>query len=215
MSALPKFNFKAVDLTDEQLTEQLAENAPKGEGKYFRPGLAQLEVTSAEYKGPSADTTWSKWLLKFTGAGGKEASDMILVPSSKLTYTDRNGKESLFAMERLKNLLEALGAEVKVKTIGDTLSVYFGKEDALKGQTVGAQMGFPGTHVKYLGKNGESKRYSLAYRSGDQYKDAPEFDTWDGAAQYAESKGIELKRFVEILKYEPSASGNKKPDSNW
>lgn len=216
MSALPKFNFKNVELDDAALNTMIEESTGKGESKYFRPGKHEVQVVSATYQGQASDDTWAKWLVKFQGAGDKETSDLIFVPTTKLTYRDKKGNENAFAVKRLKEFLEALGAEFSVKTLGDTLSVYFGKEDAIKGLNVAVNMGYPGTHIAYLGKNEDgSKRYGLAYRSGDPMEKSPTFDSFDAAVAYCEEKKIEVKRFIEILKYEPSSTGNKKPDSNW
>lgn len=216
MTALPKFNFKAVELDDVTLGKMIDDSEPKEQGKHFRPGNYQSEITSSKYLGQASDETWAKWVVKYQGAGDKETSDMIFVPSTKLTYLTSKGKEDTFAIAKLKNFVEALGGEFTVGTLADTLSVYFGKEDALVGQHIGLQMGYPGTHVTYLGKSEEGgKRLGLAFRSGDAVPNTPEFADYDAAHAYCADKKIDVKRFVEVLKYEKSVTANKKTDSNW
>lgn len=215
MSNLPKFNFKTVDLSDEQLNEKIEADKAGDGGKFLKPGKHELQVIKSEYKGQASDATWAKWVVTYEGTGGKTITDMIMVPSSKVTYTTRNNEEGVFAVKRLKNFVEALGGEFLLKTLADTLTVYFGKEGALNGTHIGAELGYPGTHVKYMGKKDGVARLALAYKSGDLVEGAPDFTSYDDATTYCEEKGIDLKRFVEVLSYVASATGNTKRSDNW
>ncbi len=214
LNALPKFDFSKVNLDDASLNKMMEDNAPKKDDR-FKPGSYEVQIIKSEYKGQASDETWAKWEVTYEGTGNKTIRTTHLVPTSKLTYTDRNGKEGTFAIEKLKGFLEALGVAFSVKALGETLPRYFGANDQLVGLNVGIDCGYQGSHLKYLGKTEEDKpRLAIVYRSGDVIEGHPEFESYKMGQEYAEKNNIKLT-FVDVLSYAESSVGNKKTDANW
>lgn len=213
MNALPKFNIKNIDLSDEQLNEKMAESARK-ESKFFKPGRHATKISKVEYLGQGADETWAKFRLTYSGTGEKQITDIIMAPTTgKLTVTDKNGEESPLPMARLKNFLEALGETVSVATLGNIVPVYFGSETALLGMNIDINAGYAGTHLTKVGEN----QIALVYRSGDRVDNHPVFSSFEEGRKYCEANRIRTKDFTDVLSYSPSAAGNNpaKKDDNW
>lgn len=218
MSALPKFSFKALNLSDEQIATTLAPEAgQRTESKFFRPGRHTTTIISSTYMGQASDDTWSKWVVKYEGTSGKTITDMIMVPTSKLTYRDRNGKESNFALVRLNGLVDSLGLSLNSSSLESTLATLFGKENALAGKSVDIVAGYDGIHIVYVGKKEDgSKRYALAFRSGDLREGCPEFSDYDTATTYCKENNIELKRFTDVMSYaKSSTTTTASKNSDW
>lgn len=208
---LPKFNFsKSSIASTEQLNQELEKTS--GDSKFFRPGNHQVTITGVEYQGPARDTNWGKFLIHLKGTGGQEIRDQILVPFSDVQYKNPDtGKTTLFVYKRFTAVMAALGVtNLSLETLADTLNTYFSRpEKTLVGQIVNVDIGYKGTHIAYKGKDASgNKMYVVAKADGTQLMDMV-FPGYDEALTHCEDANIEVSRFVDVLKYNPSVAGKK------
>lgn len=213
--SLPKFDFsKSTIKTTEALNTEL-KNAGEGESKFFRPGSYELEIVKVEHQGPAGDPNWHKFLLHFEGAGGKEIRYQLFVPVADVVYKGKSGKPTFFMFQKFTKAMEAVGVQVTVETLQDTLIKYFTNPDkVLKGLRVQAEIGYDGNYLRYEGKDDAgNKKYVIALDSGATVNGDDGqplvFPDWQSAEGYATQKSIEIEKFTNVLSLARSASKPK------
>lgn len=209
-NSLPKFDFSGMSLTDADFNQQLEENQ-KSESKFFRPGRHEVSIIGSEYKGQSeSDPTWSKIVVKFEGTGGKTITDMLLIPTRTLVFRTRKGEDSVFPASKLKDFLEAVGAEFTVERLGELCKTYFGTENALVGLNLVVDTAYTGNYVKYQGKNEAGQLLlQITTRDGETLDSSLYFNDYKAANEYAEKNKIAVKNFVDVTSYSKSSTPNK------
>ncbi len=217
MAQLPKFNFANSDIkTTEALTKLQEEQTTTS--KHFRPGQYELKCVKAEYQGQSdADKTWAKVLLTWEGVGGKSIRDQIMVPTTKVTFTTKNKKgvveERLFKFEILKSFMAAIGVDLQIETLADTLQQYFTNvEKSLVGKTMSAVIGYRGNYLAFDGNNEDgTSRIIVKMTDGTALTGSqgvlvyPDYEAAQNACDAAKP-AIAISRFTEIRTYVPSAT---------
>jgi hypothetical protein len=206
--------------TDEDLNEML-ESTKSSQDKFFKPGKHELTILSSTdiTKGdhPPSDPDWLKVEVKFEGVGGKTITDYLLVPMRDLTnYKTKDGKTSNRPGARLVQFLKALGADVSIGKLGQTLTTYFSKDNSLVGLNVAAEMAYTGNHTKYLGKDADDQRVlTIVDRNENRIDGVPTFSDYESLNKYAADNKIPVKGFVDIVRYVPSTTPNKVVNANW
>lgn len=214
---LPKFDFsKSSVKSTAELEKEQAETGTL-QNKNFLPGTYKCRIVSASFQGPASDPNWGKVLLTLEGLGGRTITHQLLIPLGDIKYKTASGKNPLFAYVKFQKFMEALGVNVTVETLGQTMAKYFADPNkALKNEEVEVDIGYDGNHVKYDGKDeAGNKRYVLAYRSGDPMNEDvyPDFKSAQAAA---EAQGLSIERFVEILAFrQGGATKTTGKTSNW
>ena len=218
MTNLPKFDLSSMALkSDDELKDALKGSTGDG-GKTFKPGKHEVTIQSSEFMGiVESDDTWARYRVIFEGAGGKTIRDTIMVPLKDITsFKKADGKTSNFPGRKCKQFLEAVGAEVTIKTLGDVLKTYFGKDNALVGLNLCVDVAYQGNHVKYLGKNAAGDmQLGLVNRKGERIDGTPTFGSYDEANKYAEDNSVVIKRFPDVDSYSVSSTPNKRPKADW
>ncbi len=140
-----------------------------------------------------------------------------MIPFKDITsYKTKDGKNSAFPGRKIKMFLEAIGVDVTISTLGDTLKTYFGKDNALVGLNVAIEVAYEGTHVKYLGKNAAGElQIGIADRKGDRIDGYPTFTSYQQANDYAEKNSVPVKKFADIVGFVVSSTPNKRLKADW
>lgn len=224
---LPKFNFANSEIKSTA-DLQKAKDAEGSTGKHFRPGIYELKGVKVEYQGPAKDKTWHKYLFTWEGAGGKVATDQIMVPTSKVTFTVAKGsgksEESLFMFNKLTAFVESVfGVVLVIETLADSLTQVFGNiEKQFVGKTVSATIGYKGNYLKYDGANEDgSKRIVIQLTDGNCITEngvVKAFPDFEAAKNYctAQKPPINVSEYTEIRSYAKSGSSQPlKSVSNW
>lgn len=218
-SSLPRFDFSGMTLKDDsELDSVLKDSQGQREEKYFKPGKHEVQIVASEYLGTTeSDDTWGKYSVTMEGTGGKLIKDTVMVPFRDITiYRKKDGSTSTFPAKKIRMFLEALGASVTIKTLGDTLKSYFGKDNALVGLNLAIEVAYQGNHVKYLGKDPAGEpTVGLVSRRGDRIEGTPVFKSYAEANEYAAANSIAVKRFPDVDRYLPSATPNKTMKADW
>lgn len=214
---LPKFDFSAMNLTDDDFNTAVKETDRK-ESKHFRPGRYETQIIKSEYHSQAeSDPTWSKWVITYQGAGEKTITDMVLVPTRSILYKTRDGENSPFPGKKLKQFFEALGETFSLDKLAGLCKTYFGTNDAMVGLNVVVDVGYTGNYVKYMGKqaDGDTPKVQIVDRNGEVLDDTV-FSDYKSANEYAEKKKISIRRFCDVMDYTRSSVGNKKAaNDNW
>lgn len=216
-NTIPRFDLSGMSLkTDEELNTALKDSSGS-QDRFFKPGKHELTVVSSEYLGVASDDTWGKVKVTLEGAGGKTINDFLLIPFRDLAvFKARNGENTTKPGQRIVNFLKAVGAETSIAKLGDTLKTYFSKDNSLVGLNVAAEMGYRTNYVEYLGKDAAGVRMlGIVNKNGTRLEGTPTFADYDSAHKYAEEKSIPVTRFVDIVRYVPSATPNARPKADW
>jgi len=220
MSNLPKFNFSGVSVkTDAELNAKLAESDTRS--KYFRPGKHVVTIGEVVYQGLAGDDRWGKFLLTLNGVGGKTTTSQLIVPLKDVMYRTKAGKETAFMFKKMQNFMSALGVDLQISNLEDTLKANFSDLTTLVGTELEIDIGYNGNHIGYDGKTaaGESK-FVIRMKDGstiaDQAGESEVFTTRDAALAHAESLQISIEEYSSVLNYSVSPTGAKlKVAGNW
>lgn len=208
MSSLPKFDFSSMQLDDSGLDEMIAADK-KANKQFFKPGNHEVKVKGLEYKGTvESDPTWHKYRVVYEGTFNKEISDLVMIPSKDVVMVTKDGEKSTYPFRKLKDQMAAVGVDLKLANLGATLDKYFGKEQALVGKDLRFEVAYAGPHVKYVGKDQAGNgQYQVVSRREEAILETI-FSDYASANEAAEKEGLQLKRFVDIVKYLPSSTPN-------
>lgn len=196
------FNFKNSNL---QLTEEDLKTAEEGGGggsKFMGPGVHAVKVISAEhYAGKigsiyATDPTWVKMKVVFENAAGETKDRIVLIPTSKLTYTSKDGKETPFVFVLFKQFCAGLGIEISVDAavLTKVMNKYFTNPKKLIGLTADIKVAYKGPYKQYVSKD----KYMLFNVKGEMIDG--ETYTKDDADKVAATKGLTLT-FPEIVEF--------------
>lgn len=217
----PVFNFDGEVTSAEEL-----DNLTTDTNKVFRPGKRELEVTEVRPIGPArSDKSWHNYLVMFRGVGkeeGKVITRFVLIPGTgKLTYTNKGGKESGWAFKGLRDFMAALGVDLTAENVKKVLPSYFSPRNlnALVGKRLMGEIGFRGTHAKYIATS-EDSGYIALVKDGDILMDtngdAISFESYEEAESYAKENSInDYEAFPELISVEPLAASGSDGVAGW
>lgn len=214
---LPKFQFSNATVKTE---DDLKALTPQSD-KYFRPGLHTVTITKAAYVGKATDPNWGKIHLTYTGTGDKTILDSLLIPERDVVYVDKTGKKTGFLFTKFRKFASALGIDVQLSTLGDTMAENFSNVGkTLVGQTIQVEIGYQGNHVAYLGKTAANgNRYGIKMRDGSMIATADgsvlEFADVDSAKAHAEGLQLELNPYMNVLDYVPGTGAKLAAVKGW
>ena len=161
-----KFNLKVSETDLEVSTPSKESTGPK----FLQPGTHQVKITEVVEDGnPIADETWLKLKITYEDKGGKSLrKQLLLVPTESLDY----GPDHKQGPKRnLLSFLNAIGEDVSVKTLPQTVSKWFEKPQRLVNQRLEVKVGYSNSHAKYLGKDSfqlvDSKEQPILDQNGE------------------------------------------------
>lgn len=144
-----KFNLK-VSETDLDVSTPSRESSSGP--RFLQPGTHQVKITEVVDDGaPMADETWLKLKITYEDKEGKTLrKQLLLVPTQSLDYgSDRKQGPK----RNLLSFLSALGEDVSVKTLPQTVSKWFEKPQRLVNQRLEVKVGYSNSHAKYISKD--------------------------------------------------------------
>jgi hypothetical protein len=217
-NVIPRFDMSSMTLKDDTELATALKGAASAGDRFFKPGMHEVTVLSSTFEGlVASDPTWGKYKVELEGAGGKLIKDWINVPFKDLmSYNDKNGKNSVGPGKRIKLFLEALGATVTIKTLGDTLKTYFSKDNALVGLNVTIEVAYRKNYVKYMGKSGTGEnQLRLVTPKDEVIEGTPVFASYADAHDFAASHNIAVTKYVDVVGYKASSTPNARPKTEW
>lgn len=191
-----KFNLKVSETDLDTVTTNKESTGPK----MLQPGVHQVRITEVVEDGPPvADDTWIKFKITYEDKEGKSLrKQLLLVPTESLDYgTDRKQGPK----RNLLSFLNALGEDVSVKTLPQTVSKWFEKSQRLVNQRLEVKVGYSNNHAKYLGKD--------SFQLVDA-KDQPVLDSngnpviasdRQSIEMYAKQAGMRFDIFPSVISY--------------
>lgn len=209
MSELPTFDLSQMSFkNDEELNAAEAATGSR-DSKFFDPGQYDLRIAAVNFTGMSQkDTTWGKLQFELAGTGEKMMKDTILVPYRDIRY---GTNATLLPFKKMKSFLSALGYDVKVETLQETLKAAFSKPERLIGKHVKADIGYDRAYIKYAGKatDGQGSVYEIVQKDKNVVVDNSgnplRFPSRDAAESFATARSIPIQRFTNILQYQKSS----------
>lgn len=159
---LPEFDLSGSNLdftSDEEFNEQL-EKESKG-GPRFQPGINTATIVSPMYHVKDGsiknqnDPTWITVKIPLVGDGGEQKDQYLLVPTQKLGFTARSGKETLLLYTKFVEFMAAIGVKVERSNAIKVAHAYFSDSSfkKLEGKTLKFEFGF-------------NQKYRLDYQDG-------------------------------------------------
>lgn len=205
-NSLPKFDFSKMNLTDDQLNEQLKGDQKKS---FFKPGKHEVKIVGIEYKGAvESDATWHKYRILFEGTYNKEISDLMMVPTSNVILNTSKGEQSSYPYRKLKDFMTAVGVELSLTNLGEVLSKAFGEKSNLVGKDLAIECAYDGIHVKFQGKDATgNNKYQLVNKREEPLYDQV-FADHKSANEFGKKEGLEVEGFVDIMRYVASSTPN-------
>lgn len=194
-SGLGKFN-------GEDVEKVLSSQA----GKYLEDGQHDVEITEVDFsKRNQKDPSWINAKISFLGVGNKIGNGFLCVPTSKLTFGDR---ESSGMLSSFSEFINALQINKPWDFICKNMNLILNQ---LNGKYIKINLGYPkGVYfIKYLDKN----KFVIVDPDGNNLRENGKdilFSSKDAAK--AEFNGnYENKKLVEymsVLSYSPSKEQN-------
>ncbi len=208
MSAAPVFNFKQLDLTEEEFQ---AERGNKGKPKkFFDQGNYDLKIITSEYHKPmDKEPTWFGVKLKLGGIDERVVYSYLIVPTSKIKYG--NSKHPTFMYAKFKEFMASIGEEVTIESgvLSAIVPKYFKDCSKLIGKVVNVDLGYEGAYVQY----NDQESYSVIDAKGELMKgdngEIADYADRQSAEADAAKRGYTITPFVSVLKYN---SGKKVED---
>lgn len=204
---LPKFDFSSMNLDQSALNEKI-EADKKASRQFFKPGSHEVTVTGLEYKGQvESNPTWAKYRISYEGTYNKTISDLVMVPTQDVTFKNKEGKDTLFPYRKLVELMASLGVELNLTNLGANMKKFFGSENSpLIGKNLKIETAYTGPHIKYQGKSAAGQSiYQVVKRNEEPIFDNL-FASYDEAGSFAEQNNVEVRGFVDVVKYVSSST---------
>jgi hypothetical protein len=151
-----KFSKFAIDInsiSDEDASLPVRKTETKFVQKFFRVGRYEaVTIDKAEEGNVCSDPTWFtlKIVLK---QEEKEIFHFVKIPTSKLTYTTKDGKESPFAWKQLQFFLAACGIELTKETAGIIIPSLASDFNVLVGMKLDIVVGHDKNYAAYIAKD--------------------------------------------------------------
>lgn len=198
MTTMPKFNFKDLGVTDEELQAAKTKNS-----KFFEPGTFDAKVVLVEWsKQNENDPTW--YSLKVTlQRDDRQIRTVVMVPTEHARFEKAGIKQPLFLFTKFQDFLASLGEKCAVDDIKTVVPKLFKKVEGLVGREVNITTGYRGPYIAYAG----TKQYKIVEKDGRDFKgegmvDSPVFQDRDSAIAEAATFGLDLsKTYVEVLTF--------------
>ena len=197
------FTKSSLGLTDEDVKK--AESGGNG-NKFMEPGVHSVKIAKAEYFGGKAgkiqsdsDPTWVKLKIEYENSAQQKTNQIILVPTSKLTYRTKQGKEIAFLFVKFKEFCEGFGEIVSADpaSLNKVTTKFFKDPSKLVGKGMEITLEYTGPYLQYVGKDGDNAQYSIMSKDG-QILDAGPY-TKEEAQIAAAKKSLTLVGFTEIV----------------
>lgn len=174
-------------------------------GKYLEEGQHEVEIISIDLSKRAKDPTWINSKINFMGVGDKTANGFLLIPTSKLTYGD---KETALPLINFNEFINALQVNKPWDFICKNMNFIL---DQLVGKCIKITLG----HQKgsYVIRYVEKDKYVVVDPSGNNLKENNKdiiFPSKDAAKAELMGSG-DVKRFSEfmsILNYSQSKEKN-------
>lgn len=214
MTTPPSFDFSAFKPSLDDATLMIEQS----KSKWLEAGEQELEILDVAFKGSTVkDSTWIKFSLvlgrpgTIAGPDGKFKGvvySMVLVPTVDIAY---NGSLNVFGM--LQSFFAGLGQRLVPSNSPALIKQYFSDFSALKGMRLKVALGYHGSYVtkidgKWTAVDKAGKPLELSSGNG--------FDSADAAIGAATVDGIQIERFLNVLRIlpgelqEPASTGTKR-----
>lgn len=220
---VPSFVFNDFDFSGNELTQEQFDALDKRGGKFFGPGVYNLEVTKAEFHinkdtgKPFAakDPTWLNVKVTFSD-GEKEKMAFLAVPTSKILYNENESKRPTWAFNKFREFMAGLGETVQsdAGSLKAIVPKYFKDPRALVGKKMTIEMGYSKPHVAFI----EKDVFKVCDKAGKGLLDDQTFASKELAQAAAIEAGLGdiSKNYVEILSYvKQEKPASKKDDSKY
>jgi hypothetical protein len=201
MTTAPSFDFSAFKPTLDDATVSKEQN----KAKWLEAGEQELEVLDVSFKGPTVkEPTWVKFSLVLGRSGTVAGPDgkfkgvvynTVLVPTVDITY---NGGLNVFGM--LQSFFAGLGQRLVPSSAPTLVKQYFSDFSALKGMRLKVALGYQGAYVTRI----DDKWYAMS-KAGKplELSGGNGFDSPDAATGAAAVEGIQIERFLNVLRILP------------
>jgi hypothetical protein len=161
-------------LTPEFDSQESVDAAGGGRGKgakFFSPGVYDVTIQSVELFTSkdgtpieASDPTWVR--LSYVLCDGEKSIFFKLdVPTKRLMYVGRSGKETTYMFEKLQNFMSAIGANPDPKLIKSTLAEWFSDPEKQVGRKLSIKVGYDNFHPERVGD-----KWVLTDKSGTPVK---------------------------------------------
>ena len=155
MSDVKKLDFSKFQSkfgSDEELNAALAKSG--NGGKFFPPGLYELEITSAKFKTNEAgdvvfakDPSWVNVEYTFKGVDSERTiKNTLLVPLRNEMYMAESGKPTTFIYQKFKEFCNALGMDCSRAALPTILKKHFTDPSSQVGGRLKATIGYQAAH---------------------------------------------------------------------
>lgn len=197
MSNMPTFNFQSTGFESQDDVYEAA-GFKKSTGKFFEPGVYNLQIVNAALTGVDQfDPSWFQVELVLTD-GEKRIKHWLKVPTSNIRYNEGpNNRYPLRQLLELQAFISGLGDELlpTAESLSVIIPKYFADPSVLVEKIIGVEIGFYGNHIKY-----DDGKYILVDRKGEKLCEET-FDKRDEADAEAKSAGIKYQAFAKVLKF--------------
>lgn len=215
---MPKFDFSEMDIKSETEFEAAAAEEGTNKRTWFDPGKYDVVIDEIEYQGaPKGDSNWGKLAVTFKGTGERSITSFVLLPFRDIKY---GKKKTLFPFKQFKQFCSALGNNVTIETLPDTMKQVFSRPEKLKGATLSIEVGFRKGFVKYAGKTADGQNvHKLHTQDGNVVCDSSNqpilFPDRAAAFNYATENNIAVDEYANVLNYSAAATGSGLQTTNW
>jgi hypothetical protein len=203
---IPSFNLDASNLditSDADLQAAIEKEQKKG----FEPGRYTLKIVNARFHANkdtksifcASDPTWFNVAVTLESADGRSKDYFVQVPTTKVKYTGKKGKDTLFVWTKFCEFMAAIGEAASLTNLSKLAPKYFGSEETIKtlnGKEIDVDMAHEGAFAEK-----EGDLFKIVTKAGDYQEDKETilFPDFNSAKTFAEVKGIKLS-FVEVKK---------------
>jgi hypothetical protein len=146
-----QFNIDISSISDEDFV--MPEKKSKFVQKFFNVGRYEgVTIKSAEEGAACSDPTWFSLKVTFKQEE-KEIMHFINIPTMKLTFTTKEGKESTFAFKNLQFFLSSCGIDTSKEKLNDNIRNLFNDLSVLEGVKVDIVVGHRDCYANYISKD--------------------------------------------------------------
>lgn len=217
---MPRFDFSNVSFKTQEELE--AHDKANGGGtrfveKYFKPGQYDVTITSIDCLGKAQkDDSWVNLVVHYQGTGEKTINGLIQIPTRDVKYGPRG---TTYPYRVLQEFCKALGHNLTVETLGQTVKSLFSRPEKLAGTSLRIAVGYAKGYAKYAGKRDDGTAYFvLMDRNHESVKDDSGLDLQFGdktsAELYAQANKIPFDKYTQVLGFAASPRATNKADDD-
>ncbi len=201
VAGIPSFDAQDhVEGTAEEFSKQLTKVA----GKWLKePGVYDLRVADIICTGVSRnDQHWANFQFVLKTTTGEQLNYFQMMPLKRINNFVYGPKKTYFVYKGLCDFLKGFGITLEFETAMATIGGLLANMDVLKEKTIKAQVGYEGSYVRYLGKNGDNNEYEIIHKDTsltDEDGKPMVFSDWKAAENYAKGIKLTVQSFPDVL----------------